>query len=90
LFPDNAKGVQSGRRWWRRSWLRDIALLYFFSFAQNGRNTERTAVIYLLLLYWLALGAVVRRGPRPARPVGPSVLRWKHGVRGLLALRRQC
>ena len=33
--------------------LRDIALLYFFSFAQNGRNAEMTAVIYLVLLYWL-------------------------------------
>lgn len=33
--------------------LRDIALLYYFSFAKNVRNAGTTAIVYLVLLYWL-------------------------------------
>jgi hypothetical protein len=32
--------------------VRDIGLLYFFSFARNGRNPEMTTAIYLIVLYW--------------------------------------
>ena len=33
--------------------LRDIALLYYFSFAPGKRNAGVTAVVYLVLLYWV-------------------------------------
>lgn len=32
--------------------VRDIGLLYFFSFSRSGRNAEMTTVIYLVILYW--------------------------------------
>ena len=33
--------------------LRDVALLHYFSFSRNARNVEMTAIIYLLVLYWI-------------------------------------
>lgn len=53
--------------------MRDIALLYFFSFAQNGRSAEMTTLIYLFLLYWLVPGLLSAVGLAPlAHLVLPS------------------
>ncbi len=35
---------------------RDIAILLFFSFAKQARRAEATAVLYIVLLYWLLPG----------------------------------